>query len=92
MGGKAVRRKQLWMLRWGIVMGLVASAVVGSGVVLRQPFLEVIALGSDRRRRESLRLDLFQPQTRKRNTAGTTEVILRAAFPNPLAGGARDWL
>ena len=30
MGGKAVRRKQLWMLRWGIVMGLVASAVVGS--------------------------------------------------------------
>ena len=38
MGGKAVRRKQLWMLQWGIVIGLVVSAIVGAALYIANHF------------------------------------------------------
>ena len=32
MGGSAVRRKQKWMLRWGIVAGLIVSALLAAAL------------------------------------------------------------
>lgn len=40
MGGQAVRRKQKWMLRWGIVIGLFVSALLAAVLYVANHFLK----------------------------------------------------